>query len=162
MKCDLGAALLKRDDLQVLRRWLASRYERPAFPNSFDRQLKVKKLDRKLEELGIKHGHLVSGLLFDLTPENGVYQLGIVVLYVAEPDPLIAFQQAQIYAEEITKAFEGKLFDPATETWKLIELQYCFPISEDDLTLSKARNFQRWNLDAVSYAAEPQQELMPD
>ena len=160
--CSPETALLERDDLRVLQRWLASRYDRPAFPDDFDLHLKAKKLDRKLKELGDTHGRFVSGLLFDLRPNDEGYDLEIVVLYVPKPDPNTALEQARNYAKAIEEAFNKKLFDTVAKTWDLVELTRCYPISEDDLTLSQYRDLQRWNLDAVSYAADPQQALMPD
>ncbi len=162
LSCTPDAASLEQKSLQVLQAWLASRYKRPAFPDDFDQHLKDADLHKRLKKLGEIYGHLVSGLLFDLRPKNGGYELGIAVLYVTGSDPLVAFKQAEQYAKGITKAFEKKFFDHTTETWQFIELMSCDPISEDDLTFSQARNYQRWNLDAVSYAADPQQASIPD
>ena len=160
--CTPNTAHLEQRYVRVLQGWLASRYDRPAFPDEFDSLIKDERISTKLAKLGVKYGSLVSGLLFDLRESTDIYHLGILVLYVSNSEPIKAYEIAQTYIQEITKAFEARFFDSKAETWKSIELTYCRAISEDNLTFSQARDYQRWNLDAVSYAADPQQALPID
>jgi hypothetical protein len=149
---------LEKPDIQTLQRWLAFRYRRPAFPDAFDARIKDEKIADNLAKLSKVNGDSIIMLLFDLEAEkDGVFPLGILAVYKSKPDPGIALDHAKKLCEKINNLFETKLYDEAADVWRLIELRYCDPISDEDLTYAQYDGLPRWNLDYVSLAADPQQ-----
>jgi hypothetical protein len=90
---------LSKEDLQILQAWLAARYSRPAFPDDFDKHIK-KHIAEKLFQWGKTLGAVTTALLFSLESKEGIYELGILVLYNGG-DLIEAQKLAKTYAEKI-------------------------------------------------------------
>jgi hypothetical protein len=142
-----------------LQRWLASRYHRPAFPNEFDNRIKYQtKVAEKLKDLAKKDGKNIQMFLFDVQEiENDVFPLGIQVVYTNGDDPIRDFTEAKTICQKIQELFESNFYNKKTDSWNLIELLFCDPISDENLTYKQFSELQRWNLDYVSAdPAKPQ------
>lgn len=143
--------------LSALRSWLAVRYNRSAFPDPFVEKLSQTKLADKLNSLMKSDGKDVSAVYFGLgggsqheRGDEAAYELTIVLAFVPGEDPEATQAHMDNLADRIRDAFEKKLFDSNTNTWRDIRLKDCMALSEDDMTLSQARRLQQWRLDYLS------------
>jgi hypothetical protein len=60
---------LAAQDVRLLSRWIARRYTRPAFPDTFNRRLKT--VDQRLERLfKSKDGRVVTGIFLDVADDE--------------------------------------------------------------------------------------------
>lgn len=150
--------------LAVLRSWLSARYNRAAFPDAFVNRMQATEVDKRLAKALKDQGQLISFVYFDLDRGQNVerkdgdpYELSIVVVFVPGNDPEAAADEADKVAESIEKAVRARLKDH-----KLIVLRACFPISEDDLPVSRARVLNQWRLDYMTLKAEEVQAGPPN
>lgn len=161
-------AKLSPESCNTLQGWLAARYRRSAFPDEFETRLKEAKLVEKIKKAVEPSGTLITKVFFDVDEgedcirqgEADVYQLDIILLHVTEPDFYEAENAAQIAAASIKKAFEARLLDKATLTWRSIELRDVDVVSEEAMSYRVFRNLKPWKLDHLSFGAEPQQPVM--
>ena len=126
-KSDLAAFVprtdfkLDRSGHSTLEWWLAARYRRSAFPDSFVDRLKKSGLDDKLTTILKPHGEHIRSIFFELDEGNeeekneaaDTYSLRIYVLYATESDPETARLAAEQVRDEIEAAFRRKLFKPS-------------------------------------------------
>ena len=154
----------KVDPLQlvILRSWLSFRYRRAAFPDEFERRLKHRKVDKKLHKLMQRVGHPISDIYFtvdrgaDMDRSNGsAYQLAIVLTFPSGDEPEKAMSQADSVSDEIEKLFTDSYFDTPSQTWRDIQLIDCMAISEDDITVSQAKQMARRPLEYLSLQDTP-------
>lgn len=150
--------------LNVLRSWLASRYQRAAFPDSFVDRMKATKAEVKLGKKIEKYGAAISFVYFDLDhgamierDEGDPYELSVVLVFNPRNDPASAADEADTAALEIEQmletCFKGSSF---------IRLNACFAISEDDLPLSQARVLTQWRLEHMTLRAAEDQLGSPE
>jgi len=151
-------------NITIFQHWLASRYRRSAFPDDFQDKLKIAKLSEKIARAVKPHSEDISALLFDVDegrelarpePDN-TYQLDIVILYPAEPNPEKSLKAATEVQQKIKEAFKSALYEPLGK-WQHIELRYCEVYSEEALTYKQLSHLKRWTLDHMSLGASPQQ-----
>ena len=149
---------LSNPDRYTLRRWLAARYDRQAFPENFARRLKQRVSGRKtladaiatvLDEAGVH----IRALYFDLDKgeelERGPadpYRLGIVVLHIGNGED----EAAYVAAERVATAIE-KIFDQISD----VTLEYCNPVSDSVLTIAQATSLKEWRMEHLSLRADP-------
>jgi hypothetical protein len=143
--------------LQVLRYWLGIRYNRAAFPDSFDQRLKDSKIAEKLTRLMERSGHQISGIYFDVDAGNildrsdgSPYELGIVLTYPAGEEPAVAMDAADATALQIEALFTKACFNEAAQVWRNIRLKACIAITEDDITVAKAKQMTLWRIEHMS------------
>ena len=144
--------------LEILRHWLAVRYKRAAFPDEFDRRLcEVTKLAESLEKILKKVDSIVSAVYFALdtleerAPEDPApYELRVVLTYEPGADPEHSDDQASDTAEKFRESFRNKCFDKETGSWKHIKLVDAMAISEEDLTVYRAKQLQQWRVEHIS------------
>jgi hypothetical protein len=115
-----------------------------------------KKLAKKLEPYST-----ISAVYFDVDEGQEVnrsdgspYVLSIVLTYVIGDDALHASDTAEDAEKEVEKLFADKCFDNATNAWKHSRIKACLAISEDDISVSRARLLKQWRLEHVSLKAE--------
>lgn len=149
--------------LNVLRNWLASRYQRAAFPDCFVDRMKATKAEVKLGKKIEMHGAAISFVYFDLDQgamleraEGEPYELSVVLVFNPGNDPVAAADAADAAALEIEQVLESCFTDAA-----LIQLHACFAVSEDDLTVSQARVLTQWRLEHMTFRAEDDQLGVP-
>ena len=144
---------------RTLRRWLAARYDRQAFPENFERRLRLCVSDSKktiAEAIAATlddAGEHIRALYFDLDKGEEVervaadpYHLGIVVLHIGSSEDDTAYAKAEEVAVAIEKIFEGACG---------IKLQYCDPVADSVLTLQQATSLKEWRLEYLSLRADP-------
>lgn len=145
--------------LAVLRSWLASRYNRTAFPDKFVSRMKATKADSKLAKQLESHGALISFVYFDLDAGENVeraagdpYTLSVVLVFNPGDDPDVAAEEADSVAEALEIAIRARLSDP-----NVIALKSCFALSEDDLPVSRARVLSLWRLEHMTLKSDEDQ-----
>ena len=121
----------------ILRRWLAARYRRSAFPESnLSEDWIILGLKERIAKILARHGTLIRAIFFDLDegqeierrPADDLYTLDMYLVYTSE-DPDRALAEATAAAHAIEAAFASKLNKQNTG-WELIELRGCTPISD--------------------------------
>lgn len=168
-----------RDDLNLdghglftLGRWLASRYYRAAFPDSFMFRLSSppnggKKLLKKIESILEQGGEHIRGVFFDLDGGENIeraemdncYSLGIVVLYDSSKNEPAAASSAEKVAKELESLFSTAFYSREASKWLGIELQYCDAISDAVLTVAEQGLLREWRLEHMSLRESPAQVL---
>lgn len=151
---------LEGNTLAVLRSWLSARYDRAAFADAFVKRMRETKADAKLIKALETHGKVISFTYFDV--DNGKcieradgdpYSLSVVLVFHPGDDPDVAADAADQAADAVEKALRGRLPDAGTA----IQLEACFAISEDDITVSRARVLTHWRLEYMTHRAGDEQ-----
>lgn len=145
--------------LAVLRNWLAVRYNRAAFPDTFVRRMSTTKVGEKLAKTLAPHGDLISFTYFDLDGgqmiervDGDPYELSIVLVYPPGHSP----DAAANAADKVVDAVQA-MCDTRLKGNKDIHLKACFALSEDDLTVSRARVLTQWRLEHMTLKADSPQ-----
>lgn len=154
---------LESRHVHTLRTWLASRYHRAAFPDTFVNRMSQCKASEKLAKALEPHGELISFVYFDLDegqhterPDGAPYHLSVVLVFVAGDNP----ERAMTHAEQVADKVEGVLRQRFTPESGVV-LHTCFAISEDDLPVSKARVLTQWRLEHMTQRADTAQPGPP-
>lgn len=141
----------------LLRRWLAQRYARSEFPDSFINWLKESGVGSRFEDIGKRHSAHLVGIYFDLDDDSerddpgDPYALGINLVYDAgNAEHSVAAAQAKARVETL---FEQRC--KSTGQWRWTELTYCDALSEEVFSLRAARTFRRWRFEHRSLGGEP-------
>lgn len=150
--------------LSALRSWLGVRYNRAAFPDPFVNHLFHSKTDKRLAKIIEPVGNLLSAVYFDVDggkeidhSDGSPYELKIVLAYPPGDDPEHAADEVEKLEAVIADLFTKKHFDAATGEWNGITLKACMSISEDDLSVSKARLLTQWRLEYMTLKADDEQ-----
>lgn len=143
--------------LSVLRSWLGVRYNRGAFPDPFVNKLSEFRTDKKIVQAIRPMAGLLSAIYFDVDDGREVahtngspYLLKIVLVYPPGEDPDQVAVDVESLEDSISKLFTITYFDKATGVWDGIALVACMSISEDDLTVSQARQLTQWRLEYMT------------
>lgn len=152
---------LVEEERNIFQVWLAARYRRAAFPNSFNARLKTKGIESKLARKLESYGEKLIGLYFD-TAEieyadgEGCHSLEIYVLYI--DDGIEAtFESIRKLVSEIDAIFKAAFLDQASKKWSGIELLDCIEISDHAMSVKLLSKLKRWNADHLSLRANPPQ-----
>lgn len=163
-----AAYSLPGKSLAVLRSWLAVRYNRAAFPDPFVRRLAKSKVDKGLAKLIEPLGQHISAVYFDVDggkeldrTDGSAYELRIVLVYPLGDEPDEVADKVEAIEGPIETLFAGKYYDSGSDTWNGITLRGCMSISEDDLTVSKARLLTQWRLEHMTLKADEEQPDTP-
>jgi hypothetical protein len=149
------------DNRNILRRWLAARYYRAAFPENFVKLLVSERFGKKdsvasrIETLLDVYGSKIRAILFNLDAgelierlDGDNYQLGINVLYDSTKDLLAAMQDAESIQQQLEDLFVN-VFNQ-NEKWNGIELIYCDKTSDQVMTVAMQVNLQQWRMEHLS------------
>lgn len=149
--------------LATLRSWLAKRYGRAAFPDTFNRRMHDTGADSALAKTLEKHGKYISFVYFKLGDKRTVecqddeqYELDIVLVYPPGDDPLATADQADAIAD----AVESRVLDRLKPGCG-IKLNQCFSASEDELKVSEAKLLDEWDLAYLTFRASEEQPARP-
>ncbi|WP_245606822.1 hypothetical protein [Simplicispira psychrophila] len=149
--------------LAVVRSWLGSRYNRAAFPDAFVNRMKQTKADTRLSKMLEPSGKDISFVYFDLDEglcieraEGDPYKLNIVLVFNPGANAEAAADAADEVAGKIDVAIRARLATDAS-----IALGACFAISEDDISVSKARVLTQWRLEHMTLRAADPEQLGP-
>ena len=162
---------LSNEELRGLKRWLAARYARPAFPNAFEDRLRRsvstrKDVKKRIEEILSPNSTYLLGLWFDLGEERNTeldsscpYNLSISVVYDAENGGSSARDRAEEVATNLKTLFENAYGTPdrATE----IALERCEAVADTHISLADIRKVDQWRLEYVSLRETPTGEFVP-
>jgi hypothetical protein len=148
----------------ILRRWLAARYRRSAFPDEFERRLSDSGLKDRIAKIMAHHGAWVRAIFFDLDggqelerrTAHELYVLDMYLVYTSEDDPDRALAEATAAAHAIEAAFSSKL-NKQKKGWELIELRGCTPISDAAMAIKQANELKEWRLEHLSLRGDPAQ-----
>ncbi len=144
---------LTKENKRVLQEWLAARYIRPAFPDSFENRLSNKNVKGKIKSILEKHSEYIEGLYFDMgehendeLPPDEAYYLMIYAVYHAEYLP-----GAQDDAAKIGRELK-KLFNTAygNEVTAAIVLKECIAIADCDFSLAHLKKTKKWRLEHIT------------
>lgn len=164
-RCEVDSNFVLHDDeKRALKQWLAARYGRPAFPNSFEKHLRKqfgKKSTVEKEIASILSGdtdHLV-GLFFDLGEfrnkevDNGdSYPLNIRVVYDAvKSGGFIGRTQAKSIASSLMELFHSAYGSPEEATE--IALEECKEVADVEFSIAHLRRMDQWRLEYISLRA---------
>ena len=150
---------LSDNEKRTLKQWLAARYGRPAFPNSFETRLRTKKGKRTVEQQIAKivkpySNHLV-GLFLDLgenrtieLPDGTPYYISISIVYDAVEGGTKARLDAEKASQEISALFT-EVYGPV-ETTTDVGLENCEAVADTFMTLSDIRRIDQWRLEYLS------------
>ncbi len=163
-RCEVdGNFILHGDEKRALKQWLAARYGRPAFPNSFENHLRKRYGRKSSVEKEISNilsdntDHLV-GLFFDLGEfrnrevDNGEsYPLNIRVVYDAvKSGGVIGRTQAAAIASSLKNLFHSAYGSPEEATE--IALEECKEVADVEFSLAHLRRMDQWRLEYISLA----------
>lgn len=158
---------LDAQGLSILQRWLAARYRRAAFPDEFERRLKIAKLPRRIEKVLNAAGKHLIAVFFDVDGGEGlqrngpddIYRLGIYLLYDTSQNEPDAEAAARSAADQIEKAFESA-FQGEDKLWSNIRLEYCDVVSDHAMSYRDSLMFKQWRLEHISLDDDPQQPVL--
>lgn len=162
---------LADDQKRALKQWLAARYGRPAYPNSFERRLtsrdtKKIKLEREVATVLAEASDHIISVFFDLDadrynelPDDEPYILRILVVY----DAIEGGPEARGIAEDAAQRVSGLFYerfgypDNATD----IILETCTAVADTSISLSDVRKMDQWRVEYVSLQDEPPTAFLP-
>lgn len=150
-------------ELRTLQRWLASRYFRAAFANHFVDRMKASGASAHLANALKRKGSFISAVYFDIkggpqierAPDDA-YELTIVLMFTPGANPEESGRRVEELADTIEDGLRAKLIPRHG-----IKLMDCFPISEDDITVSRARALSEWQLEYMTLRADEEQPGPP-
>lgn len=152
-----GVYPLHSEQKKTLQHWLASRYERSAFPESFANRLATKvpggAITERIGKIAKKLPGEIHALFLDLgeyrfselKPEE-TYMINIYVVYDSQSDPSRGRFEAEQAVEKLKKAFE----DVNSKKDIGVFLEKCHPASDREFTLAHALRMDRWRLEYIS------------
>lgn len=154
-----SSATLSADAKRALKQWLAARYGRPAFPNSFEDRLRKKvgkrTVDQQIGKTLESDSQYLVGLFFDLgdlrdieATSNTPYVLSISVVYDSIEGGPTARQAAERVASSLRELFHGSYGGPDVATE--IALEVCEAVPDTHLTLTDLRKVDQWRLEYIS------------
>lgn len=156
-----AAFVLDTRGLSVLREWLSSRYQRPAFPNAFVDRMKTTKADKKLakaiEDFGAQISYVNFKLLGGLVERasGDPYVLDVVLVYPEGKDAEESRDAAEDVATEVESALRGRLSDLS-----VIQLRSCITLCESEITIAQSRQLTQWRLEYMTLSADDEQPGM--
>ena len=154
---------LKSNTYRTILRWLTIRYDRAAFPDSFNALMGKKyKLHDKIKKILTKEStDEIRGLLLKYKESEKSanvfhYDLAILVLYDTSKDPTAAEKIAKIVCSKITEKFEAiPVQTQVDDNQDSIHLKYAIAIADSSLTYQQYETLIRWEPgDDLSMAEE--------
>ena len=142
------------EEIGLLKRWIAKRYIRPAFPDEFNRRLDT--VRRRLEKLfKSTEGRVVTGLFLDVADEeldaDTPYDIGVRITAPAETwDDSGRVRMLNSFEERLMSIID----DCDGVAISDVDIRV---LPEDHLTLADLRRFRRLDMD---YSSLPEQDGM--
>lgn len=157
-----SAFTISSEEKQGLKQWLAAKYGRPAFPNSFEERLRAfnnKKFhfEREVANIIAKNSAHIIGVFFDLgsdrfddLEEGTPYELSINVVY----DAVEGGPNARINAEQTCSALQEIFFtyygNSSSSEAELIALENCSAVADTHFSLYALRRMDQWRVEYIS------------
>lgn len=157
------AFTISTEEKQGLKQWLAAKYGRPAFPNSFEERLRAYDEDKKFifekevaDIISANAEHLI-GVFFDLGDdrakdlEEGVpYELAINIVYDAIEGGPAAREAAEHTCSNLRALFHKFYGNPELGQSELIELNKCSAVADTHFSLYALRRMDQWRVEYIS------------
>ncbi|MGS3373146.1 hypothetical protein [Klebsiella pneumoniae] len=154
------------DEKRGLKQWLAAKYGRPAFPDEFEKRIRVyddkkKKIrfENELAEIIRVHSTYLLSIYFDLgenrfndLPENEPYELSIYAVFDSEKGWTDAEKEATTLCGKLRERFEFYYGTP--DRAELIALEICAAISDSMFSLAQLRKMDHWRVEFISLEDE--------
>lgn len=138
--------------VQILREWLAARYNRAALPDELVRRMKPLK-----GKLGALDPEAVLGIWFQYEPEDDYlpaevpYELKIKIVY--STTVYDARAKAEQEAGKLRLSFEKNFFQEGL--WRSIDLRICEAVADTVFSVRDLLDYKRWRLDYLSLRQDP-------
>lgn len=149
--CDKPDALkLPTIEIRAIVHWFAQRYERPAFPDNFNRWLS-KKTKQTIENELKKHGNFISGIYISCPeyelPDEKIYEIRFhIVMKVSDYWDIESRGKCENMAENILESFKND-----SSGIRIINSENMC-VSENEITLHDLRAIKRFtSFDHQSY-----------
>lgn len=164
---------ISAEEKQALKQWLAAKYGRPAFPNSFEERLRAYDEDKKFifekevaNIIATNAEHLI-GVFFDLgenrfndVEEGEPYELSINVVYDAIEGGPEAREFAEKACADLNALFHKFYGDPIQGHSELIELNICSAVADTHFSLYAMRRMDQWRVEYISLEDETYGEFI--
>lgn len=140
---------LSERNCKILVRWLASRYDRPAFPDAFNNRLRQVKT--KLRKKAVRISKAVTGLYIEINPEQELekgeqYYVNLLALVSVD------FDGNMVEIESDLEAYAQFMNDTGLETnFKILK--------ENEVSVFDIRRFSRLDWDYISLRDDPPHDL---
>lgn len=152
------------DEKRCLKQWLAARYGRPAFPNEFEKHLRIESRKKRSVEYWIaktieRGSQYLTGIFFDLGEDRNVelkdepYSLSIFIVYDAIEGGAAARAAAEKIAEEMDILFNEAYGKP--QDAKTIALDKCQAIADTHFSLAQVVRMDQWRVEFLSFREDP-------
>lgn len=146
---------------RVLQRWLAIRYFRAVFPDEFVARLSKYGIEERVRKIfADSQAHLIAvyvdldqGAEIERDGEDDLYTLSIYLVHAVEPDLAASAKVASAAKSQIENLFGTRC--KKNGKWIGIELEGCYIISMEEMTLFVAEKLKKWNTDHLSLRQEP-------
>lgn len=158
---------ISTEEKQSLKQWLAAKYGRPAFPNSFEERLRAFNdgkhfiFEKEIAEIIGKNAEHLIGVFFDLGEERfndlseGIpYELTINVVYDATEGSSNARNATEKTCDKLRELFYSYYGDPKLGRSELIELNQCLAIADTHFPLYSLRRMDQWRVEYISLEDE--------
>jgi hypothetical protein len=163
---------MTQKERRTLRRWLAARYDREAFPDEFDRRMKEEtRVAEQLAKAFKETGRFIPAVYFDVDDgeermrqgADDVYTLVVTLLYSTDDDREAAEKAAEQAARRVKEIFRSRCMakdEGGSERWLWIELQGVEVMSDHALTYAQSLYLTKWQADHISLRPDPQQPMV--
>lgn len=159
---------LEDKEKRTLKQWLAARYGRAAFPDSF--VARFEKFEDKLKKITERVDKYLVAVYFDLDknktkelPDGEPYDLSIFLIFSENDEMGQPLAQAREMAEqaaiELRDRFEGVFGKPEDAT--KIALDRCAAVADTNFTLGDIRRMLHWRLEHLSLRDEVSGDFVP-
>lgn len=138
--------ILKDSELDILVNWVAAKFNRAAFPDSFNKRLETSRKD--IHKIAKKSGRHLSGVYFALSTLeelNDGEQYSLMMLGLMEPDKYSDQDLRNRCSEAITK------ISTKINSCIGIEVEDYQVRSEDEISLHEISQFARFPFDYLSF-----------
>lgn len=137
------------DNQKIIKRWLTTRYDRAAFPDTFNNLMGEHGINKKIKRFLEKNTtNEIIGLLLNykehIDPSWTQYELTILILYMTHDNPQLNKEIAQKVANEIKDIFAKTMPEESFLEKDCIFLKTVLPISDEALTYKQSQLFVRW------------------
>lgn len=161
--------VLDNADKRILKQWLAGRFGRPAYPDSFENRLsngmKKQDFEKKIVEILQESQKHILGVYFDLgesreeeLPEGEPYILNIVLVYSTQHDAVDAMLKVDAAALSLMRFFHEVHGGP--DVSQTIALEVCEAVPDTGFAVSDLRKVDQWRVEYVSLnPADPSEFL---
>lgn len=137
---------IEESQIHSMARWLASRYQRPAFPSVFNERLveATKRADRKLDKAAKKISPFISGIFVNILPfseisDDDIYSVNVLALIPEGKGIKVDEDAIKDPVEAIINIMKAAGYE--------VIYKICF---ENEVPYSIMRDYKPWSFDHIS------------